>query len=135
MMYFWMPFDGGIGLHSLEGTKYYPFLGYQPSSHGCVRLSNESGEQIYDATPVGTVVFVHDGNPARVVRLASETKADLRVMKRIDQRLLRKRLDAVREGKADDRSLAEKLALPAGKKSFAKIDVGEEPQSATSEKQ
>ena len=134
MMYFWMPFDGGIGLHSLTGSKYYPYLGYQPSSHGCVRLSNESAEEIFDATPIGTVVFVHDGNPLRIVRLASTTGDDLRVMKRVDHSLLRKRLEAVRNGKAGDRSLIERLTLPAGKKSFAKIDVGEEPQQRTSEK-
>lgn len=122
-MYYWMPFDGGIGFHALEGDDYYIHLGYEPSSHGCVRMSNESGEDLYSETPVGTIVYVHKGTPARILRFAAATSADLRILKNSDQSLLRKRLDAVRNGRAADPALREKLAVPP--KFSSKIEVGE----------
>lgn len=125
-MYYWMPFDGGIGFHSLQGDDYYVHLGYEPSSHGCVRMSNESGEYLYSTTPVGTIVYVHKGTPARVLRFAAATAADLRILKRSDLSLLRKRLDAVKNGRASDPILREKLAVP--RKFASKIEVGEIPQ-------
>lgn len=122
-MYYWMPFDGGIGFHSLKGDDYYIHLGYEPSSHGCVRMSNESGEDLYNTTPVGTIVYVHKGTPARILRFAAATSADLRILKRSDLSLLRKRLDAVANGRSTDPALREKLAVPP--KFSAKIEVGE----------
>jgi L,D-transpeptidase catalytic domain len=123
-MFYWMPFDGGIGIHALKGDDYYPFLGFEPSSHGCVRVSNETGESLYDNTPVGTVVFVHSGSPARIVRFAEPGQSDITVMKSVDSKLLRARLNAVMTGRADDPSLAARLALPAGSKPKLGIRVG-----------
>jgi hypothetical protein len=123
-MYYWMPFNGGIGIHALKGDDYYPFLGDQPSSHGCVRVSNETAQSLYANTPVGTVVIVHDGSPARVVSFAPPGETDITVMTTIDAKLLNKRLAAVNEGRADDPSLAPRLALPAGRKPGLAIAVG-----------
>src|SRR5688500_19086287 len=52
---YWMPFDGGIGFHGLEGRSYYRHLGRRPSSHGCVRIANETGQKILKDAPRGTV--------------------------------------------------------------------------------
>jgi hypothetical protein len=122
-MYFWMPFDKGIGFHALEKRDYYSFLGYQPSSHGCVRVSYESGEDLFKYTPVGTLVLVHHGDPARTLEFAETTFKELRVMKRIDTGLLKRRLDAVKKGRSNDRSLKEKLAIPVGISFNSAIDV------------
>jgi hypothetical protein len=124
MMLYWMPFDGGIGLHALEGNSYYGTLGDAPSSHGCVRLSRETAASLYDYLPVGTRVYVHRGTPARTLILAEGSTADLRIITAADTKLLRRRLDAAKAGRRDDPALREKLALPAGGKGPGKIEVG-----------
>ncbi|MEO5929312.1 MAG: L,D-transpeptidase [Candidatus Kapaibacterium sp.] len=118
----WMPFDGGIGIHALEGKGYYNFLGYQASSHGCVRVSRESSEDLFITVPVGTVVYVHQKNSARAVAFTYAKEKPRSITPR-DARLLRKRLESAVAGRADDRSLREKLAIPAGGKLGIKIDV------------
>jgi hypothetical protein len=123
-MYYWMPFDGGIGLHALAGDDYHEYLGVEPSSHGCVRMTKPDAESIYGTVGAGTVVFVHDGRPARVLQFASPTTPGLRVMDTIDTDLLRRRLDAVEQGLWGDTSLEPKLALPPGDRFTAKISVG-----------
>jgi len=122
-MYYWMPFDGGIGFHSLAGDDYYIHLGYEPSSHGCVRMSNESAEDLFNITPVGTIVYVHRGTPARVLQFAAGTAADLRILTQSDLPLLHRRLDAVHDDRRADPALRERLALP--RKFGTKIEVGE----------
>lgn len=67
MMTYWMPFNHGVGIHGLNDTSYYKNLGVAPSSAGCVRVSNESARSLYASTPVGTIVYVHDGYPRRVL--------------------------------------------------------------------
>ncbi len=121
-MYYWMPFDGGIGFHSLAGSDYYIHLGYSQSSHGCVRVSNETGEYLFQTTPIGTIVYVRQGTPARILRFAAETTQDLRVLTRADRGLLRKRLDAVLQGRHHDPVLRMPLAIP--RKFGAAIEVG-----------
>jgi len=63
----WLGFNWGVGFHSLLGWRYYNYLGKRPSSHGCVRLSREDAKEIYRKVVVGTPVFVHAGDAARVV--------------------------------------------------------------------
>ncbi|MDB5034504.1 MAG: hypothetical protein JWQ98_1745 [Chlorobi bacterium] len=118
----WMPFDAGIGIHALEGKGYYNFLGYQASSHGCVRVSRESSEDLFITVPVGTVVYVHQQNATRAVGFANAND-NIRVITPRDARLLGKRLAAALAGRADDRSLREKLAIPANGKLRMMIDV------------
>lgn len=71
---YWMPFNGGIGLHDAEyhhdpewgtyhgwrnpedfGGNTYTYNG----SHGCVNLLNEVAKEIYEKVEVGTKVLVH----------------------------------------------------------------------------
>ena len=71
---YWMPFNGGIGLHDAEyhhdpewgtyhgwrnpedfGGNTYTYNG----SHGCVNLLNEVAKEIYENSEVGTKVLVH----------------------------------------------------------------------------
>lgn len=57
---FWMPFDGGEGLHD-AGWRYY-FGGSiytYDGSHGCVNLPYGSAQELYGITNVGDVVVVH----------------------------------------------------------------------------
>jgi hypothetical protein len=63
----WIQFNSNIGFHSLEGRRYYWNLGKRPSSHGCVRLSQESAKQLYKEVAIGTPVIVHKNTHARVV--------------------------------------------------------------------
>jgi hypothetical protein len=58
---FWMPFDGGEGLHDVStrsawGGDVYTYSG----SHGCVNLPYSAAGELWDNTEVGTVVVVHD---------------------------------------------------------------------------
>lgn len=57
---YWMPFDGGIGLHDASwrsefGSDIYLYNG----SHGCVNLPYDAAKIIYENTDVGTPVLVH----------------------------------------------------------------------------
>jgi hypothetical protein len=126
-MYYWMPYDGGIGIHALAGQAYYWDLGSAATSHGCVRVSRESGEEIFENSPVGTVVYVHSGRPARVLAFADSGMAGLRIVTQSDQSMLRRRLAAVMRGRGDDPSLATKLALSRRTPLAGKIEVGSLP--------
>lgn len=101
----WIGFNGNIGFHGLEGRGYYNHLGQRPSSHGCVRISTEDGEQIFKSVKVGTPVIVHNGSPARVFRFAylKEMKANYDMILMNDRNLLRlmkKRLKNLYSGEA-----------------------------------
>lgn len=57
---FWMPFDGGIGLHDATWRKKFGGEIYKKNgSHGCVNLPYDVAEFIYDNVSVGTKVLVH----------------------------------------------------------------------------
>lgn len=121
---YWMPFDGGIGFHGLEGRSYYRYLGRRASSHGCVRIANETGAKIFPSAPRGTVVWVHAGSPARLVRFGDTTSGDLIIMDGVDQQLLDARLTAVLERRADDSVLARPVAIRPGRPFSGRIAVG-----------
>lgn len=121
---YWMQFDGGIGIHGLQSRSYYRFLGRRVSSHGCVRISNETGSRLFGNVANGTVVFVHSGSPARTVAFADSTLAGLRVIYEIDEAVFKKRLEAVAEGRWDDPALTERLGLKARKRIRQGIPVG-----------
>lgn len=121
---YWMPFDGGIGFHGLEGRSYYRYLGRRVSSHGCVRIANETGAKIFPAAPRGTVVWVHSGSPARIVRFGDIATGGFLVMEEIDDELLDQRLAAVLERRADDPSLTLPLAIEPGRPFPGGIAVG-----------
>jgi hypothetical protein len=71
-MFYYMPFNMGIGFHSLAGTGYYGNLGVRPSSHGCIRMAAADVKEMFKECPVGTLVLVHRGNTARVIAFAPE---------------------------------------------------------------
>ena len=121
---YWMGFDGGIGFHGLDGRSYYRHLGRRPSSHGCVRISNETGAKLFGNVRNGTPVFVHTGSPARVVAFADSSVTNLRPIDENDGALLTSRLAAVTAGRWEDPTLEEHLALPRGKRPATKVGVG-----------
>lgn len=121
---YWMPFDGGIGFHGLDGHSYYKYLGRRPSSHGCVRISNETGRDLFATVPRGTIVYVHSGFPARVLHFAAPGEENLRTIGEEDVELLKQRLDAVTRSDASDGSLRERLAISAGTNAIRAIGVG-----------
>jgi hypothetical protein len=121
---YWMPFDGGIGFHGLEGHSYYAHLGKRQSSHGCVRISNETGARIFGSSPSGTVVYVHGPSPARLLRFADSGLTGLTVMEHPDFDLLTRRLNGIMASRWDDSLVAMRLALPARSRLTNRINVG-----------
>lgn len=75
-MYYFMPFNQGIGFHSLNGTGYYGNLGVRPSSHGCIRMRHDDVRKVFRECPLGTLVLAHRGFTARVVGFAPEDFSD-----------------------------------------------------------
>jgi len=71
-MYHFMPFNQGVGFHSLDGTGYYAALGNYPSSHGCIRMRHEDARKLFNDSPEGTIVLAHNGYTARTVSFAPE---------------------------------------------------------------
>ena len=69
-MYYFMPFNQGIGFHSLNGTGYYGNLGVRPSSHGCIRMRHDDVKKVFRECPLGTLVLAHRGFSARVIGFA-----------------------------------------------------------------
>ena len=58
---YWMPFNGGEGLHDAPwrgdfGGDIYQWNG----SHGCVNLPNWAAETLYNSIEIGTPVIVHE---------------------------------------------------------------------------
>lgn len=99
-MFHYMPFNMGIGFHSLAGTGYYGNLGVRPSSHGCIRMRHEDAKELFNECPLGTLVLAHRGKSARTIAFAPEgfnngidyTKDDF-------QSLLAYNLSSIYEGK------------------------------------
>lgn len=59
-VYYWMPFDGGIGLHDAAWRDTFGGDIYvNNGSHGCVNLDNETAKTIYNNVSVGSRVLVH----------------------------------------------------------------------------
>ena len=72
LMLNWMGFNNGIGFHAHQGKSYYKYLGKKNVSHGCVRVSREDAETIYEKVERGTPVLVHKGNSAVKIAFTSE---------------------------------------------------------------
>jgi L,D-transpeptidase catalytic domain len=69
-MYNYMPFNQGIGFHSLNGTGYYGSLGIRPASHGCIRMKHEDVKKLYGECELGTLVLASKGHSARAIAFA-----------------------------------------------------------------
>ena len=72
LMLNWMGFNNGIGFHALLGKSYYKYLGKKNVSHGCVRVSREDAQIIYEKVTKGTPVLIHKGNNAVTIAFTSE---------------------------------------------------------------
>ena len=56
---YWMPFDGGIGLHDASWrSKFGGSIYHKNGSHGCVNIPKELADDIYNKVEVGTKVVV-----------------------------------------------------------------------------
>lgn len=56
---YWMPFDGGIGLHDSSRSSFGGNIYRKNGSHGCINLPHDVAEYIYNNVKTGTKVFVH----------------------------------------------------------------------------
>ena len=57
---YWMPFDGGIGLHDASWRKKFGGDIYlTDGSHGCVNIPKDITDDIFEKVSVGTKVLVH----------------------------------------------------------------------------
>ena len=99
-MYFFMPFNQGIGFHSLNGTGYYGNLGVRPSSHGCIRMRHEDVRKVFKDSPLGTLVLAHNGKTARTVGFAPKEFAAVDSLTKDEEKLLlAENLQNILEGK------------------------------------
>ena len=58
---YWMPFNGGIGLHDANWRSSFGGTIYQKNgSHGCINLPPAKAAQLYDLISVGTIVVCHN---------------------------------------------------------------------------
>ena len=69
-LYNWIGFNMNIGFHGLDAKGYYGSLGIRPTSHGCVRISLNDGEQLYKKVHLGTPVLVYKSKSARILRFS-----------------------------------------------------------------
>ncbi len=59
---YWMPFNGGVGIHDLQSRAYFGGTIYLTNgSHGCVNTPLAAVSEIYDHVDVGTPVIVYIG--------------------------------------------------------------------------
>ncbi|MBQ6360090.1 MAG: L,D-transpeptidase [Lachnospiraceae bacterium] len=73
---YWMPFDGGVGLHDAWWRSNFGGSIYKEhGSHGCVNLPSSVAAELYDMISVGTPVIVFGGEQSRGPKPA-ETKEE-----------------------------------------------------------
>lgn len=57
---YWMPFNGGEGLHDATWRSYFGGSIYEyGGSHGCVNMPYSSAQELYNQVDAGTKVLVH----------------------------------------------------------------------------
>jgi len=94
----WMNFNNGIGFHALEGKSYYKYLGKKNVSHGCVRVSREDAQFVYDNVERGTPVLVYKGNIAITVAFTSEGESYSKYSYSKTYQLFKKRFQLIYDG-------------------------------------
>ena len=57
---YWMPFNGGYGLHDADGwrSSYGGNIYYYSGSHGCINLPRKFAQKLYENYEIGTPVLV-----------------------------------------------------------------------------
>gem|GEM_PF-619651 len=99
-MFYYMPFNMGIGFHGLAGTGYYGNLGVRPSSHGCIRMRTEDAKALFKETEIGTLVLVNRGATSRVIAFAPEGfQNEMEYSKEDYNNLFAYNLNSIYEGK------------------------------------
>lgn len=77
---YWMPFNGGVGLHDASWRSYFGGdIYYYNGSHGCVNLSYSAAEKIYSNISIGYRVIVHNGSEkvdGQVTKEETETESE-----------------------------------------------------------
>jgi hypothetical protein len=94
----WMGFNNGIGFHALQGKNYYKYLGKKNVSHGCIRVSREDAQFVYEKTEKGTPVLVHKGNSAVKIAFTREGESYSQYSYPETYKQLRKRQQLIYEG-------------------------------------
>lgn len=60
-VYYWMPFDGGIGLHDAAWrSEFGGDIHFNSGSHGCVNMPHDAAKEIYENVSTGSKVLVHN---------------------------------------------------------------------------
>jgi hypothetical protein len=98
LMLNWMGFNNGIGFHALLGKSYYKYLGKKNVSHGCVRVSREDAQIVYEKVEKGTPVFVHKGNSAVKIAFTSEGESYNQYSFSETYKLLKQRYQLIYDG-------------------------------------
>ena len=93
-----MGFNNGIGFHALLGKSYYKYLGKKNVSHGCIRLSREDAQFIYDKVKKGTPVLVHKGNNVVKIAFTSEGESYNQYSHSETYKLLKNRYQLIYDG-------------------------------------
>jgi len=94
----WMGFNNGIGFHALQGKSYYKYLGKKNVSHGCVRVSRENAQFLFEKVEKGTPVLVHKGNSALKIAFTSEGESYNQYSYSETYSLLKKRYQLIYDG-------------------------------------
>jgi hypothetical protein len=94
----WMGFNNGIGFHALLGKSYYKYLGKKNVSHGCVRVSREDAQIVYEKVKKGTPVLVNKGNNAITIAFTSEGESYNQYSYSETYKLLRERQQLIYDG-------------------------------------
>jgi hypothetical protein len=98
LMLNWMGFNNGIGFHALLGNSYYKYLGKKNVSHGCVRVSREDAQFLFEKVERGTPVLVHKGNSALKIAFTSEGESYNQYSYSETYSLLKKRYQLIYDG-------------------------------------
>ena len=94
----WMGFNNGIGFHALKGKSYYKYLGKKNVSHGCVRLSREDAQIVYENVEKGTPVLIHKGNNTVKIAFTSEGEGYNQYSYSETYKLLKERYQLIYDG-------------------------------------
>ncbi len=94
----WMGFNNGIGFHALQGKSYYKYLGKKNVSHGCVRLSREDAQIVFDKVERGTPVLVHKGTNAIKLAFTSEGESYTQYSYSETYKILKERYQIIYDG-------------------------------------
>jgi hypothetical protein len=94
----WMGFNNGIGFHALQGKSYYKYLGKKNVSHGCIRVSREDAQIVYEKVEKGTPVLVHKGNNAVTIAFTGEGESYTQYSYSETYKLLQQRQQLIYDG-------------------------------------